>query len=135
MERILEPELMEDERQSIAYAKADFSTSNQLFVDGLNRDFPQRLRIVDRHLDVERAVVGPAKTLGHPRLIRERASVEICPQPVAQSDRLHDQRVSLPSSGRVAIPGGLRILRQRSPVGVDLAELHVALVQDHDKTA
>lgn len=44
MERVLEPELMEDERQSIAYAKADFSTSNQLFVDGLNRDFPQRLR-------------------------------------------------------------------------------------------
>jgi ubiquinone/menaquinone biosynthesis C-methylase UbiE len=44
MKRVLEPELMEDERQSIAYAKADFSTSNQLFVDGLNRDFPQRLR-------------------------------------------------------------------------------------------
>ena len=44
MERMLEPELMEDERQSIAYAKADFSTSNQLFVDGLNRDFPQPLR-------------------------------------------------------------------------------------------
>lgn len=44
MERVLEPELMEDERQSIAYAKADFSTSNQLFVDGLNRNFPQLLR-------------------------------------------------------------------------------------------
>jgi SAM-dependent methyltransferase len=44
MERVLESELMEDERQSIAYAKADFSTSNQLFVDGLNRDFPQLLR-------------------------------------------------------------------------------------------
>jgi ubiquinone/menaquinone biosynthesis C-methylase UbiE len=44
MERVLEPELMEDELQSIAYAKADFSTSNQLFVDGLIHDFPQRLR-------------------------------------------------------------------------------------------
>jgi SAM-dependent methyltransferase len=43
MERVLEPELMDDELQSIAYAKADFSTSNQLFVDGLNRDFPQLL--------------------------------------------------------------------------------------------
>ena len=32
MERVLEPELMDDELQSIAYAKADFSTSNQLFV-------------------------------------------------------------------------------------------------------
>ena len=44
MERVLEPELMDDELQSIAYAKADFSTSNQLFVDGLNRDFPHLLR-------------------------------------------------------------------------------------------
>jgi len=44
MERVLEPELMEDELQSIAYARADFSTSNQLFVDGLIHDFPQRLR-------------------------------------------------------------------------------------------
>jgi len=48
MDRILEPELMDDERQSIAYAKADFSVSNQLFVDSLIRDFPDHLRrIVD----------------------------------------------------------------------------------------
>ena len=48
MERILEPELMDDERQSVAYAQADFSTSNQFFVDGLVRDFPTHLRnIVD----------------------------------------------------------------------------------------
>lgn len=46
MERVLEPELMDDERQSIAYAKADFSTSNQFFVDGLIRDFPNHLHTV-----------------------------------------------------------------------------------------
>jgi ubiquinone/menaquinone biosynthesis C-methylase UbiE len=46
MERILEPELMDDEQQSIAYAKADFSTSNQLYVDSLVRDFPTQLRAV-----------------------------------------------------------------------------------------
>jgi ubiquinone/menaquinone biosynthesis C-methylase UbiE len=46
VERILEPELMDDERQSIAYAKADFSASNQLFVDGLIRDFPDHLHTV-----------------------------------------------------------------------------------------
>jgi ubiquinone/menaquinone biosynthesis C-methylase UbiE len=46
MERILEPELMDDEQQSIAYAKADFSTSNQLYVDSLIRDFPTHLRAV-----------------------------------------------------------------------------------------
>jgi ubiquinone/menaquinone biosynthesis C-methylase UbiE len=43
MERVLEPELMDDERQSIAYARADFSASNQLFVDGLIGDFPRPL--------------------------------------------------------------------------------------------
>ena len=46
MERILEPELMDDEQQSVAYAQADFSTSNQLFVDSLVRDFPTHLRDV-----------------------------------------------------------------------------------------
>jgi ubiquinone/menaquinone biosynthesis C-methylase UbiE len=46
MRRILEPELMDDERQSVAYARADFSASNQLFVDSLIRDFPSQLRTV-----------------------------------------------------------------------------------------
>ena len=44
MKRVLEPELMDNERQSVAYAQADFSTSNQLFVDSLIRDFPGHLR-------------------------------------------------------------------------------------------
>jgi ubiquinone/menaquinone biosynthesis C-methylase UbiE len=44
MNRVLEPELMDDERQSIAYAKADFSASNQFFVDSLIREFPDHLR-------------------------------------------------------------------------------------------
>ena len=35
---------MDDERQSLAYAQADFSASNQLFVDSLIRDFPRHLR-------------------------------------------------------------------------------------------
>jgi ubiquinone/menaquinone biosynthesis C-methylase UbiE len=46
MERIPEPELMDDEQQSIAYAQADFSTSNQLFVDSLVHDFPDHLGTV-----------------------------------------------------------------------------------------
>jgi len=44
MERVLEPELMDDERQSIAYARADFSSSNQFFVDGVINEFPRPLR-------------------------------------------------------------------------------------------
>ena len=46
MDRVREAELMDDEAQSIAYANADFSTSNQMFVDGLLRDFPAHLRTV-----------------------------------------------------------------------------------------
>ena len=43
MERILEPEIMDDAEQALAYAKADFSTSNQWFVDHLLADFPRNL--------------------------------------------------------------------------------------------
>jgi len=48
MQRTLEPELMEDEQQALAYAKADFSTSNQWYVDHLIADYPDNLgRVVD----------------------------------------------------------------------------------------
>jgi ubiquinone/menaquinone biosynthesis C-methylase UbiE len=43
MERILEPEIMHDEQQALAYAKADFSTSNQWYVDHLLADYPDQL--------------------------------------------------------------------------------------------
>jgi len=43
MERILEPEIMENAEQALAYAKADFSTSNQWYVDHLLADFPKNL--------------------------------------------------------------------------------------------
>jgi ubiquinone/menaquinone biosynthesis C-methylase UbiE len=43
MERVLEPELMTDEQQALAYAKADFSTSNQWYVDHLLADCGDRL--------------------------------------------------------------------------------------------
>jgi ubiquinone/menaquinone biosynthesis C-methylase UbiE len=43
MERVLEPELMTDEQQALAYAKADFSTSNQWYVDHLLADCPDQL--------------------------------------------------------------------------------------------
>ncbi|HSW02080.1 MAG TPA: class I SAM-dependent methyltransferase [Sedimentisphaerales bacterium] len=46
MDRVLEPEVMEDEQQAIAYARADFSSSNQMFVDGLIETFESRLGTV-----------------------------------------------------------------------------------------
>jgi len=46
MERVLEPELMDDDDQARAYAQADFSTSNQWFVDQLLTDFAPALQHV-----------------------------------------------------------------------------------------
>jgi ubiquinone/menaquinone biosynthesis C-methylase UbiE len=43
MERIPEPEIMGDEEQALAYARADFSGSNQWFVDHLLAEYPDKL--------------------------------------------------------------------------------------------
>jgi trans-aconitate methyltransferase len=40
MDRVLEPELMEDPEQAAAYAAADFSQENQGFVDRFEEYFP-----------------------------------------------------------------------------------------------
>jgi len=46
MERILEPEIMDNAAGAAAYARADFSESNQWYVDRLVAEFPGRLREV-----------------------------------------------------------------------------------------
>jgi hypothetical protein len=38
LKKLIEPEIIDDREQSVAYAKADFSTSNQWFVDSLLKD-------------------------------------------------------------------------------------------------
>ncbi len=66
MERVTEPELMDDEQQSLAYAQADFSTSNQLYVDSLVRAFPDRLRdVVDIGCGPADVVIRLAKAAPH----------------------------------------------------------------------
>ena len=66
MERRPEPELMDDEQQSIAYAQADFSTSNQLYVDSLVRDFPTHLHtVVDIGCGPADVVIRLAKAARH----------------------------------------------------------------------
>jgi len=48
MDRILEPEIMDGEAEADAYARADFSDSNQWYVDHFMREYPRHLgRIVD----------------------------------------------------------------------------------------
>jgi len=43
MDRVLEPELMDDQEQAQAYARADFSEENQYFIDEFCRRFPDFL--------------------------------------------------------------------------------------------
>ena len=43
MERILEPEIMDGEAEAAAYARADFSDSNQAYVEAVVASFPDRL--------------------------------------------------------------------------------------------
>jgi SAM-dependent methyltransferase len=44
MDRVLEPELMTDQEQALAYAAADFATPNQAFVDRFVGLFPRFIR-------------------------------------------------------------------------------------------
>ena len=69
MQRILEPELMDGQQQSIAYAQADFSQSNQWYVDRLTAEFPDQLRNV---IDIG---CGPADVLI--RLARAKPDIRI----------------------------------------------------------
>jgi len=69
MDRVLEPEVMDDEEQALAYAQADFSSSNQMFVDGLIDTYASKLGVV---LDIG---CGPGDI--PLRLARAKASVYI----------------------------------------------------------
>lgn len=66
MERILEAELMDDQQQAAAYAQADFSASNQAYVDGVLADLPAPLgRVLDigcgpGDVDIRLASASPA---------------------------------------------------------------------------
>jgi ubiquinone/menaquinone biosynthesis C-methylase UbiE len=86
MNRILEPELMDDEEQSIAYARADFSASNQFFVDGVTRDCATQLHTVldigcgPGHVVIALARAAPDVTItaidgSRPMIALARASV------------------------------------------------------------
>ena len=46
MKRVLEPEIMGEEEQALAYAEADFSSSNQFFVDRLVEQYSSRMKNV-----------------------------------------------------------------------------------------
>lgn len=69
MKRVLEPELMDDTEQVLAYAQADFSASNQAFVDRVAAQFPGRLRrVLDIGCGPGDVVIRLARTLPEVRV-------------------------------------------------------------------
>lgn len=69
MDRILEPELMEDAAQADAYAQADFSASNQWFADHVAATFPDTLhRVVDLGCGPGDVTIRLARALPHARI-------------------------------------------------------------------
>jgi SAM-dependent methyltransferase len=69
MLRTLEPEIMDDGEQSLAYANADFSSSDQWFVDHVLADYPEALHNV---IDIG---CGPCNVML--RLARARPDIRI----------------------------------------------------------
>jgi ubiquinone/menaquinone biosynthesis C-methylase UbiE len=69
MRRTLEREIMDGEEQAVAYARADFSSSNQAFVDMLIADYSASLKNV---LDIG---CGPADV--PIRLVRAKPSIRV----------------------------------------------------------
>src|SRR5215471_12503663 len=63
-----------------------------------------RLRVVDRHVDLEVTVVRSPPPLGHLALRRHRAALNVEPHIVAETDRLDDERIAFPVTDGVAIP-------------------------------
>jgi cyclopropane fatty-acyl-phospholipid synthase-like methyltransferase len=79
MDRILEPELMDDPEQAMAYAKADFEKENQGFVDRFCDYFPelalaQRLHITDLGCGPGDIPIRLARRLTHCRITAVDAS-------------------------------------------------------------
>src|SRR4029079_18270750 len=92
-----------------------FGVGEDLLVDADRERFRVRLRIVDRHVDLEAAEGGAAEPLGELRLLAVRTAAHVEPSVVGarlrapQVVRLDDEGVALPVADRVAVPLRLRL--------------------------
>ena len=92
-----------------------------------------RLRIFDRDLDFQAAVIHAPETLGQFSSVGQRAAIDIEPHVVAETGSLHHQGVAVPLADRVTIPPRLRIVAGQGPsVGENLPDASLRLVQNDD---
>src|SRR6185503_21130617 len=88
-----------------------------------------RLRVVDRHLDIQVTEIRPGNPLANLAGAGQRTAAKIEPQVVAKTDGIDDERVAVPTADGVPIPRGSRIIRQGSAVEEDLPVIGVVLLK------
>src|SRR6185436_14899892 len=91
------------------------------------------LRIVNRDFDLEPSERRPPEFFREPRGVGQRAAVEVGPQAVPEPGGRDDERVFVPLPRRISAPRRIGIDRERTRVCEDLAEFHVALVENHEQ--
>src|SRR5438309_3833441 len=90
--------------------------------------------IVNGDLVVQMRRIGTTVALDDMQLLGMRVADSIKPKLVVESDRVYDQRVSLPCTSRIAVPGGVQVLGMAAAVHEDLpVGMHVSLDQEDDQ--
>ena len=87
-----------------------------------------RLRIIERHLDIEVAEVAAVKTFGHAKGVGMGMSVIIEPASIIESDGFGDERVAFPVADAISEPGLRCFGRKTAAVGKDLAKVIELLI-------
>ncbi|HEV2702870.1 MAG TPA: class I SAM-dependent methyltransferase [Steroidobacteraceae bacterium] len=119
MDRILEPEIMDGEAEAAAYARADFSDSNQAYVADVMASFPDRL---DNIVDLGCGPGDIAIRLGRDAQRARITGVD------GSAAMLHIARAAVRSAG---LESRVKLLQGRIP-GVDLSSGSFDLVLSKD---
>src|SRR5215467_6721637 len=103
----------------------------------LEVDRPRRkvgLRIVYSDIDSQGSEAWPPEPFGYFGTIGDRSAPGVQPFIITNAYRLHDQRIALPSSGRVTQKGRIRIHRQGTAIGENLPVLRPFLIKNDKET-
>src|SRR5262249_23742654 len=80
----------------------------------------ERLCVFERHAHVQVSEITARERLGYAKGLGVREAGGVQPGPVIKASRFNNQRFTLPAADRVAVPGGLRVDRQRTAIDEDL---------------
>ena len=76
--------------------------------------------------------IAPPEAFGYVQGLAMRVAKEIQQRFVIEAHRIDCKRIGLPLANRVTQPQGLRIDWRFAAIGVNLAEVPISLVQNHD---